>query len=148
LTTRSITTYIDRVVNNKGSEMSLPTGLQAASGVLGIYVAVTVGTIVALAVMSSAAPPLATREAWGHALIVAVFAIVLPLRMRAARRGSVRGLVAVAVIAAVLVVVNVVEAALPGAFPGWMRIEMVAIAVLMAGLASLAARSLRQPRRG
>lgn len=148
MTTRSIANYIDRVVNNNESGMPLPAGLRAASGVLGIYVAVTAGTIVALAVMSSVAPSLVTGEAWGHALIVAVFAIVLPLRMRAARRGSVRGLASVAVIAAVLVVVNVAEAALPGAFPGWMRIEMAAIAVLMAVLASLAARSLRQPRRG
>jgi hypothetical protein len=34
-------------------------------------------------------------------------------------------------------VVNAVEAALPHAFPGWMRIEMVVIAVLMALLIGL-----------
>jgi hypothetical protein len=144
----SIRIYIDPMVNNTGSEMSRPAGLRAASGILGTYIAVTAGTIVALAVMSSVAPRLATSEAWGHALIVAAFAVVLPLRLRAARRGSVRGLVAVAVIAAVVAVVNVAEAALPGAFPGWMRIEMAVIAVLMTVLASLAVRSLRRSRRG
>ena len=35
-------------------------------------------------------------------------------------------------IAAVLLVVNVVEALIPGLFPLWMRVEMVAIAVVMA----------------
>jgi hypothetical protein len=135
------------VVNSTASETLRPPGLRAASGVLVLYVAVTAGTIVALAVLSSAAPRLATGAAWGHALIVAVFAVVLPLRMRAARKGSVRGLVAVTVIATVLVVVNAAEAALPGAFPGWMRIEMAAIAVLMAVLASLTALGLGQARR-
>jgi hypothetical protein len=86
--------------------------------------------VVALAVLSGVAPRLATPEAWGHAVIVAVFAVVLPLRWRAARRGGTRGLRAVGIIAAVLAVVNAVEACLP-AFPAWMRVEMALVAVLM-----------------
>jgi hypothetical protein len=96
------------------------------------YVVVAVGTVVALGVLAAVAPSLATQDAWGHAVIVAVFAVVLPLRVRAARRGSLSALRAVAIISAVLFLVNVVEAAVPDLFPTWMRIEMVAIAVLMA----------------
>jgi hypothetical protein len=137
------------MVNNSVDEISgtSPAGLRAASWVLGGYGAIATGTIIALVVMSSAAPHLATREAWGHAVIVAVLSFILPLRLRGASRGSTRALVAVAVIAAALSAANVVEAALPGVFPGWMRVEMIVIAALMAALATLAVRSLRQARR-
>lgn len=107
------------------------------------YVAIVLGTVVALAVMSSMAPRLATDEAWGHAVIVAIFAIVLPLRLRSARAGNARAWRAVGVIAAVLLVVNVVEAALPGAFPVWMRVQMAVIAVLMAALVVLTRKASR-----
>jgi hypothetical protein len=110
------------MVNNSGRV----TGLVVA------YVGVAAGTLVALAVLSGAAPDLATDEAWGHAIVVAVFAVLLPLRLRAARRGSGRARWAVGIIAGVLLVANLVEAALPGVFPGWMRIEMLGIAALAA----------------
>jgi hypothetical protein len=107
------------------------------------YVCVMVATVVALGVLSAVAPDLATDDAWGHAVIVVVFAILLPLRMRAARKGSARAVRAVAVIAGVLLAVNVVEAALPGAFPVWMRVQMVVVAVLMAVLLALVTGRLR-----
>jgi hypothetical protein len=110
---------------------------------VGAYVAVTLGTLVALAVMAGAAPSLATSEAWGHAVIVAVFAIVLLMRTRAALKGSRAGLRAVTVIGCVLLVVNLVEAVLPGAFPLWMRVEMLFIAAMMLALATLAVRAHR-----
>lgn len=114
--------------------------LRGASVLVAVYAAVTVGTVVALAVLSAVAPERATQEAWGHAVIVLVLAVVLVLRLRAARAGSVRARRAVGIVAAVLVVVNLVEAALPGVFPGWMRVEMVAIAVAMAVLVVLVRR--------
>lgn len=114
--------------------------LRRASTLVTTYVAITVATLVVLAVLTATAPALATSEAWGHAVIVGVFAVLLPLRLRAARQGGRRALTAVVVIASVLVVVNVVEAFLP-AFPGWMRGEMVVIAVLMVGVGVLAGRA-------
>jgi hypothetical protein len=114
-----------------------PADLAAASTVVRAYVVLTVVTVVALIMMSAVAPRLATADAWGHAVIVIVFVILLPLRIGAARKGSTRALRAVIIMAAVVFVVNVVEAALPHAFPGWMRIEMVVIAVLMALLVGL-----------
>ncbi|MFF9347676.1 hypothetical protein [Streptomyces sp. NPDC014734] len=108
--------------------------------------AVALGTPAALAVMAATAPRLATSEAWGHAVIVAVFAIVLPLRTRAALRGSASGLRALTVIGCVLLVVNLVEAALPGVFPPWMRVEMLAIAAMMLILAVLSVRVGRSRR--
>lgn len=116
----------------------------AATWTVGAYVVVALGTVVALAVMAAAAPALATDEAWGHAVVVGAFAVLLPLRLLAARRGSRRALTAVTIIAGVLVVVNLVEAALPGVFPSWMRVEMVVIAALMVALAVLCVRARRR----
>jgi hypothetical protein len=79
-------------------------------------------------------------------VIVVVFAVLLPLRLRAARKGSADALRAVAIIASVLLAVNVVEAALPHAFPGWMRIEMVVIALLMAVVVGMVVRIIRRTR--
>ena len=132
--------------SNEIAQTSPAAGLQAASNLVRAYVVLTIGTIIALIVMGAVAPHLATQEAWGHAVIVVVFAVLLPLRLRAARKGSADALRAVAIIASVLLAVNVVEAALPHAFPGWMRIEMVVIAVLMAVLVSMLVRRIRQPR--
>ncbi|MFJ1544215.1 hypothetical protein [Streptomyces sp. NPDC088246] len=110
------------------------------------YVLVALGTLVALAVLAVAAPHLATDEAWGHAVIVAVFAIVLPVRTRAALKGSPSGLRALTIIGCVLLVVNLVEAALPGVFPAWMRGEMLVIAAMMLTLAILSIRVRRNSR--
>lgn len=97
-----------------------------------LYVAVVAATIMTLGILSPLAPAQATAEAWGHVLIVSVFAVLLPLRLRAARRGSSRAYAAVGIIAIALLIVNVVEALIPGFLPIWMRIEMVGIAALMA----------------
>lgn len=63
------------------------------------YVAVSLATLGALAVISVTTPATATPDAWGHGAIVAVFAIVLPLRARAACRGSAGSLRALLVLA-------------------------------------------------
>ncbi len=102
--------------------------------------AVVVATLVVLAVLSAVAPEQAPGEAWGHAIIVTLFAVLLPLRLRAARRGSLGALRAVGLIASALFLVNVVEASIPGFVPVWMRLEMVGIAVLMAAVIGLVIR--------
>ncbi|MBF5001625.1 hypothetical protein IRT45_31335 [Nocardia sp. BSTN01] len=104
------------------------------------YLVTAVGTVVALAILSATAPHEAPPEAWGHAVIVAAFAVLLPLRFRSARRGSVAALRAVGLIAAALFLVNVVEALLPDFVPGWMRVEMFGTAVLMALIIGLVVR--------
>jgi len=105
--------------------------MHAMAIAVGVYVAIVLGTVAALGILSATAPHLATRDAWVHAVIVAVFAVVLPLRLRAARAGSPGALRAVGIIAAVLFLVNVIEAMIPGLFPLWMRAEMIGIAVVM-----------------
>jgi hypothetical protein len=111
--------------------------LGLVAGLVYGYVGLTAATLAALVVLSVVAPRQATAQAWGHQVIVAIFAVVLPLRARAARRGSDRALRAVAIIALVVAVVNLVEAFLP-AFPLWMRIVMIAVVLLMAALAGVA----------
>lgn len=108
--------------------------LRHATSLVHLYVVVVVGTIAALAVLSALGSRQATPDAWGHAVIVGVFALVLTLRLRAAERGSRPAWRAVGIIAGVLLAVNVVEAAIPGLFPAWMRWEMVGIAALMAAV--------------
>ncbi|GAA2158798.1 MULTISPECIES: hypothetical protein [Glycomyces] len=110
---------------------------------VGAYATVALGTLAALAVMSVVAPRLATSEAWGHAVIVGVFALLLVMRSRAARGGSAAGLRAVVVIAGILTAANLVEAAIPGLFPSWMRVEMLAVAALTLLVMVLAVKARR-----
>jgi hypothetical protein len=129
---------VDRMVNT--TDAAQPARLQAMATVVRIYVAVALGTVVALGILSVTAPHLATQQAWIHGVIVAVFAVILPLRLRPARAGSAGALRAVGLISAVLFLVNVIEVLIPGLFPLWMRAEMVGIAVLMAGVILLVVR--------
>ncbi len=119
-------------------------GLAPLTRLLAVYVLVALATVVALGVLSDVAPQQATSDAWVHAVIVAVFAVVLPLRARSAARGDAGALRAVGIIAAVLFVVNGVEALLPGLFPAWMRAEMVGLALLMAAVVGLVVRESRR----
>jgi hypothetical protein len=124
-------------------------GPMPAVGVLvRVYVAIVLGTVVALGILSVAAPAQATPDAWVHAVIVAVFAVLLPLRLRSARTGSRGGLRAVGLICAALFLVNVIEVMIPGLFPVWLRAVMVGIAVLMASVVGLVVReALTEPHR-
>lgn len=131
------------MVNNSVPRGRLGSG---ATALVVVYVVVVVGTLAALAVLTAMRSPAATVEAWVHAAIVGVLGILLPLRLRSARRGSASATRAVAIISGVLLAVNVVEAALPGLFPVWMRIEMVGIAALMAAVLVLTIRALRSGR--
>lgn len=110
-------------------------GLGVISGLVVIYVASVVLTIVALALLAEFAPGQATSEAWGHAIVVAIFAVILPLRLRAARTGRARALKAVGAIAALLAAVNLAEAAIPGFVPFWMEVAMLGTAALTAAIA-------------
>lgn len=114
-----------------------------APALAGLYALVSIATVAALVVLSIVQPELATPHAWGHAVIVAAVAVLLPLRLRAAWRGSGRALRASLVIAVVILVVNVVEAALPGVFTAWMRIDMVVSAAIMLLLVIVLVRARR-----
>lgn len=128
------------MVNNSRSQ----TDLAPAGALAGGYVALSAATLVAVIALSVLVPRLATPEAWGHAVIVAVLAVLLPLRLRAARHGSRAGLNASLAIAVVLIAVNAVEAALPGVFPWWMRVEMILVVLLMLALSIVLARARRR----
>lgn len=116
--------HIDHLANSVGGVIDTATPRPVVLAVR-LYVLVTAATVVALAVLAVADAHLATSHAWGHAIVVAVFGVLLPLRLRAATAGRRSGLRAVGIISAVLFVVNVVEAAIPGFLPAWMRLEMV-----------------------
>jgi hypothetical protein len=99
-----------------------------------VYLVVVAATLALLVVYTFAAPHLATTNAWGHAIVVAVFAIVLPLRLRRAQTGYRGAVRAVGLIGALLFLANIVEVLIPGFVPVWMRVEMVFVALLMVGV--------------
>lgn len=115
--------------------------LQAIAVLVHIYVVIVLGTLAALGIMSAAAPALATTDAWVHAVIVALFAVLLPLQLRSATSGSRGGLRALGLISAALFLVNAVEVMIPGLFPVWLRVVMVGIALLMAAMIGLVVRA-------
>jgi hypothetical protein len=137
---------VDFMVNT--AMVSRHSPMPAVGVLVRVYVAIVLGTVVALGILSVAAPAQATPDAWVHAVIVAVFAVLLPLRLRSARTGSRGGLRAVGLICAALFLVNVIEVMIPGLFPVWLRAVMVGIAVLMAAVVGLVVReALTEPHR-
>jgi hypothetical protein len=133
---------VDELMTSERSRM------RAIGVLVGVYVGVVLGTVVALGVLSAAAPALATTDAWVHAVIVAVFAMLLPLRLRSAGSGSRAALRAVGLISAALFLVNAIEAMIPGLFPVWLRVVAVGIAALMAAVTVLVIRESRTEPRG
>ena len=131
---------IDQAVNIIGHMVNTST-LNTSATVVRVYVALTTATLLTLVLLSLVAPDLATAHAWGHAIIVVGFAVLLALRMRAARNGNPSGLRAVGIISGTLLAVNLVEGILPGFYPTWMRVEMFCVAALMAGNVLLVARA-------
>lgn len=131
---------IDQLANIIG-RMVNKTSLNAITTAVVAYVALTAATVLTLVILSFVESDLATGHAWGHAIIVLVFAVLLPMRLRAARAGKRSGLRAVGIISGALVVVNMVEGVLPGFFPTWMQVEMFCVAALMVANVTLVARA-------
>lgn len=96
-----------------------------------LYSVIALATIGALIVFSITKPSLVNKDAWVHAVIVGVFAFILPLRARAASSGKQSALRAIGIISAVLFLVNIVEALLPNVMPAWIRVIMFVIAAIM-----------------
>ena len=104
------------------------------------YAFVVAATLIALGILSLTDPRQATQSAWVHMVIVAAFAILLPLRVSSAVSGNVRALRAIGLVSAALLLVNAVEANLTETFPLWMRVEMIGIAAAMAAVILLVVR--------
>lgn len=127
---------IDYMVNTiiQSSSSPQPIALAKAAILVRTYLLVVLSTLVTLAVLTHYAPQFATSSAWGHTIIVAIFAIILPLRLRRAQKGRRGAIRAVGLISAVLFLVNVTESLIPGFVPLWMRIDMGIVALLMIGI--------------
>ena len=67
----------------------VPRTVRTITRLVVAYVVVVALTLVALGVLSAARPAEATDEAWGHAVVVAVLAVVLLLRLREIGRAHV-----------------------------------------------------------
>lgn len=130
---------------NSGSESA--AGFLYVRRLVWCYVVIVLATLGVLSVLSSIGSTQATSEAWGHAILVGVFAVVLPVRMGASRRRRAGALRAVGIIAGVLIVVNGVEAVIPHLFPVWMRVEMVGTAMLMGAILISVVQGSRTDRR-
>lgn len=106
---------------------------------IAVYAAATAGTIAVLAWWRDDSR-IATPHAWGHAVTVLVFAVVLVAVARRAAAGSRRALLRLRIIAVVIPVVSVVLVAIPGFLPAWMRIEQAVYGVLLLSVAALSTR--------
>lgn len=113
------------------SKLSRASQLRIILRLARLYSVIALATIGALIIFSIAKPSLINKDAWVHAIIVGVFAVVLPLRARAALRGKHSALRATGIISAVLFLVNVVEGLLPNFMPLWIRVSMFLIATIM-----------------
>lgn len=101
------------------------------------YLAATVLTIAFLAWKNNDRS-LVTDHAWGHEVILLVFAVVLVLVARRAAEGHRRAYLRLRIVAVVVPVASLVVAAIPGFLPGWMRIEQVVYGLWLVGVAVLA----------
>ncbi|WP_344983585.1 hypothetical protein [Deinococcus rubellus] len=79
----------------------------------------------------------ATSEAWTHAGIVCIFAVVLLSVVRRAAAGGRGAYRRLQIVSAVLPVVSLLEAVIPGLFPTWMRVEQLSYAGLLLAVALL-----------
>lgn len=75
------------MVNSTQRPLDRPAAhaLRNASLLVRAYLILTAATIAALVVLAFTVPSLATSDAWGHAIVVGVFAVVLPLASDARR---------------------------------------------------------------
>lgn len=102
------------------------------AGLATLYSFLAVLTVILLGIFSVTKSQLATKDAWVHAIIVVVFAVVVPVRANAARNGNRSALRATGIIASVLFLVNIIEGLVPNFMPMWIRADMFVVATLMA----------------
>lgn len=137
------------VNDSRRAGATLRKPLPLAGPLIYIYVVVAFGTLAVLALLAIVSPSLAPQAAWWHTVIVAAFAVLLPLRLRSAEKGRRGAIRAVGLIAAVIFLVNVIEALLPGFVPLWMQVTMIVVGLLMIGVVADVIRwALRNDDRG
>ena len=103
------------------------------------YLAATVATVAFLA-WKNDDHALVTQHAWGHEVILLVFAVVLVRVAGRAAAGNPRAYLRLRIVAIVVAVASLVVAAIPGFLPEWMRVEQLLYGILVAAVAVLAHR--------
>ncbi|MFF1876338.1 hypothetical protein [Leifsonia sp. NPDC058230] len=111
--------------------------LVAARVLVGVYAALSIATVAAIAVLQAVAPDLAGPAAWIRGTIVAATSILMLVFANQAVRGHRRALLRWRIVAAVMIVAIAVIVSIPGLIPLWMRLEQVLCGVLLIGVAAL-----------
>jgi hypothetical protein len=126
-----------RADRQSASVRSTSVRFAAIRALTAVYAAATVATVGFLA-WRHGDRAIATDHAWGHAVIVLGFAVLMLSVARHAARGSRRALLRLRIIAVVIPVASLVMVAIPGFLPVWMRIEQAVYGVLLLVIAGLA----------
>ncbi|MFF4413140.1 hypothetical protein ACFYY8_11460 [Streptosporangium sp. NPDC001559] len=121
--------------------------LRTAKFLVVAYVALSVLTVAAIAVLSSVAPSLVTPQAWVRGVIVAATSVLTFVFARRAQQGGGRALLRLRIVLVVILV------ALGGvvlflALPTWMVVEQGVCGVLLLVAAVLAFRASPVPANG
>lgn len=101
-----------------------------------LYASAAATTLLFVALARSHAR-LVNSEAWTHAVIVFVFAIVLLVVVRKTGKGSRRAYKRLQIISIVIPAASILLVAIPG-LPNWMKVEQGASALMLAAVAFLA----------
>ncbi|MEU5866587.1 MULTISPECIES: hypothetical protein [unclassified Nonomuraea] len=122
------------------SPAALP-GLHTAKVLISAYAALSLLTVVAIAVFSAVAPSLVTPEAWGRGVIVAATSVLTFAFARRAQSGGDRALLRLRIVL-VVILVAVVGVLLFLPLPSWMVAEQGVCGVLLLAAAVLAFRAV------
>jgi len=111
-------------MNNQ--EMKSTTRL--IKGLVGGYVAISLGALVALFLMSNQ-----TQEAWVHGVIVAATSLLMALFARGVIKGRAKAYLRLRITTIIMVIAIAITTAIPGDFPDWMKVEQVVCGLLLVG---------------
>jgi hypothetical protein len=102
---------------------------------VGLYNAISVLSLIAIALLRKHNDNVNYSSVWTHGIIVAASALLaLSITIRAAR-GARRAFLRLRIISAVLVVAIVAIIVIPGSFPVWMKAEQGVCGLLVIGVA-------------
>lgn len=129
------TQSIDTVSNADVSGPATQKALGRVKLLVGLYTAISVLSLIAVALLRGHSDNVNYSSVWTHGIIVAASALLaLSITVRAAR-GARRAFLRLRIISAVLVVAIVAIVAIPGSFPLWMKAEQGVCGLLMVGVA-------------
>lgn len=123
---------IQSIGGNNVEKQEMQSVVRVTKGLIGGYVAISLGAILALILMSGR-KDLATQEAWVHGIIVATTSLLMALFTRGFIAGKARAYLRLRITTIIMLIAIVITTAIPGDFPLWMKAEQAVCGLLLAG---------------